>query len=150
VKDIVYVPKKVFSDTDRKNRVYNEMWTGKWWNGIQAYLKTKLPAGAALSSIIIATDKTQLTQFSGGKSAYPVYLTLGNIPKALRRKPSENACILLTYLSVDKIPHKNISKQSIKSRNQKLFHPSMRLILQPLIEAGNNRMEVEGGDGQVR
>ncbi|KAJ7757871.1 hypothetical protein B0H14DRAFT_3598556 [Mycena olivaceomarginata] len=130
-KDIVYIP-------TRKNRVYNEMWTGKWWTGIQ----TKLPVGAALSPIIIATDKTHRpTQF---------YLTLGNIPKALRRKPSENACILLAYLSVDKIPRKNISKQGIKSRNQKLFHASMRLILQPLIEAGNNGMEVEGGDGQVR
>ncbi|KAJ7064424.1 hypothetical protein B0H15DRAFT_807765 [Mycena belliarum] len=100
-KDIVYVPKKVFSDEDRNNRVYNEMWTGKWWGGIQ----TKLPPGAALAPVIIATDKTQLTQLSGGKSAYPVYLTLGNIPKSLRRKPSQNACILLAYLSVDKIPH---------------------------------------------
>lgn len=46
--------------------------------------QTKLPTGAALAPVIIATDKTQLTQFSGSKSAYPVYLTLGNIPKALR------------------------------------------------------------------
>ncbi|KAJ6475579.1 hypothetical protein C8R45DRAFT_834377 [Mycena sanguinolenta] len=30
-----------------------------------------------------------LTQFSGGKSAYP--MCLGNIPKALRRGPSQNA-----------------------------------------------------------
>ena len=40
-------------------------------------------------AIIISTDKTQLTQFSGNRSAYPVYMTLGNIPKALRRKPSD-------------------------------------------------------------
>ncbi|KAJ6540166.1 hypothetical protein DFH09DRAFT_1249545 [Mycena vulgaris] len=145
-KDVVYVPKKVFSDTDRDNRVYNEMWTGRWWTGVQ----TKLPVGAALAPVIIATDKTQLTQFSGGKSAYPVYLTLGNIPKSLRRKPSQNACVLLGYLSVDKIIRKGLSKQSVKTRNQKLFHASMRLILQPLIEAGNNGMEVVGGDGKVR
>ncbi|KAF7371466.1 hypothetical protein MVEN_00001000 [Mycena venus] len=125
-KDIVYIPKKVFSDSDRKNRVYNEMWTDKWWTGVQ----TKLPVGATLAPVIIATNKTQLTQFSGGKSAYPVYLTLGNIPKALRRKPSQNACV--------------------KSCNQKLFHASMRLILQPLIAAGNNGMDVEGGDGKTR
>ncbi|KAJ7307753.1 hypothetical protein DFH08DRAFT_927418 [Mycena albidolilacea] len=145
-KDIVYVPKKVCSDLERKNRVYNEMWTGKWWTGIQ----TKLPVGATLAPVIIATDKTQLTQFSGGKSAYPVYLTLGNIPKSLRRKPSQNAYILLGYLSVDKIPRKNLSKKGVKSRNQKLFHASMRLILQPLISAGNHGMDVEGGDGKTR
>ncbi|KAJ7201715.1 hypothetical protein GGX14DRAFT_371195, partial [Mycena pura] len=143
-KDIIYVPKKVFSDSKHDNRVYNEMWTGKWWAG------TKLPEGAALAPVIIATDKTQLTQFSGGKSVYPVYLTLGNIPKALHRKPSQNACILLGYLSIDKIPRKNLSKQSVKTRNQKLFHASMRVILQPLIAAGNDGIDVEGGDGQVR
>ncbi|KAJ7868925.1 hypothetical protein B0H14DRAFT_3582668 [Mycena olivaceomarginata] len=88
-KDIVYVPKKVFSDSERKNRVYNEMWTGKWWTGIQ----TKLPVGATLAPVIIATDKTQLTQFSGGKSAYPVYLTLGNIPKLSigRQNPAQKS-----------------------------------------------------------
>ncbi|KAJ7939775.1 hypothetical protein B0H13DRAFT_2497549 [Mycena leptocephala] len=125
-KDIVYVPKKVFSDEKRNNQ------------------------GAALAPVIIATDKTQLTQFSGGKSAYPVYLTLGNIPKALRRKPSQNACILLGYLSVDKILRSGLSKQGVKTRNQKLFHAPMRLILQPLIAAGNKGMEVVGGDGRVR
>ncbi|KAF8145350.1 hypothetical protein K438DRAFT_1501503, partial [Mycena galopus ATCC 62051] len=109
-----------------------------------------LPTGAALAPVIIATDKTQLTQFSGGKSAYPVYLTLGNIPKALRRKPSQNACILLAYLSVDKISRKALSQQTVKMRNQKLFHASMRLILQPLVAAGNNGIEVTGGDGSVR
>ncbi|KAJ7820515.1 hypothetical protein B0H14DRAFT_3147084 [Mycena olivaceomarginata] len=130
----------------RDNRIYNEMWTGKWWTVIQ----TKLPTGASLAPVIIATDKTQLTQFSGGRSAYPVYLTLGNIPKALRRKPSQNACILLGYLSVDKIARKNLSKKSVTSRNQKLFHASMRMILQPLIAAGNDGMDVEGGDGKTR
>jgi hypothetical protein len=43
-----------------------------------------LPVGATLAPVILATDKTSLTQFTGGKNAYPVYLTLGNIPKAIR------------------------------------------------------------------
>ncbi|KAJ7699703.1 hypothetical protein B0H14DRAFT_3652634, partial [Mycena olivaceomarginata] len=103
-----------------------------------------------VAPVIIATDKTQLTQFSGSKSAYPVYLTLGNLPKALRRTPTENACILLGYLSMDKIARKGLSKQIIKTQNQKLFHASMRTILQPLMEAGMNGMDVTGGDGAVR
>ena len=56
-------------------------------------LQPYLPAGAAASPVILATDKTQLTQFSGNKSAYPVYLTLGNIPRAIHHRPSEHACI---------------------------------------------------------
>ena len=43
----------------------------------------KLPPKATLAPVIIATDKTTLTQFTGDKKAYPVYLTLGNIPKAI-------------------------------------------------------------------
>ncbi|KAJ7687527.1 hypothetical protein B0H17DRAFT_894228, partial [Mycena rosella] len=104
----------------------------------------KIATGGALAPVIIATDKTQLTQFSGGKSAYPVYLTLGNIPKSLRRKPSQNACVLLGYLSVDEITRNGLSKQT------KPFHVFMHLILQPLIAAGNDGMEVVGGDGTVR
>ncbi|KAF9455751.1 hypothetical protein BDZ94DRAFT_1135920, partial [Collybia nuda] len=143
---LVYQPRRVFSDSTRKNRVYSELWTGKWWNAIQALL----PKGATLAPLIIATDKTNLTQFSGGKQAYPVYLTIGNIPRAIRRKPSKHACVLLGYLSVDKISRSGITNQERKSRGQRLFHESMRVILQPLINAGKNGVEMVGGDGAVR
>lgn len=103
-----------------------------------------------LAPVIIATDKTQLTQFSGSKSAYPVYLTLGNFPKAIRRKPSQHACILLGYLSVDKIRRSNMTKRAQRARNQRLFHESMRIILEPLKAAGRNGIELTGGDGAVR
>ena len=32
---MVYRPQKVFSSQDKGNRIYDEMWTGKWWNAIQ-------------------------------------------------------------------------------------------------------------------
>ncbi|KAJ7236362.1 hypothetical protein C8J57DRAFT_1088236 [Mycena rebaudengoi] len=32
---IVYVPKRIFTSRARDNRVYNEMWTGKWWAAVQ-------------------------------------------------------------------------------------------------------------------
>ncbi|EPS93265.1 hypothetical protein FOMPIDRAFT_1082283, partial [Fomitopsis schrenkii] len=103
------------------------MWTGLWWNKLQECL----PKGAAAAPVIIATDKTQLTQFSGNKSVYPVYLTLGNIPRAIRRKPSEHACILLGYLP-------------------RIFHAAMHLIVKPLIATGDEGIEVTSGDGCVR
>jgi hypothetical protein len=39
--------------------------------------------GATIIPIILSSNKTQVTVF-GNKSAYPVYMTIGNIPKALR------------------------------------------------------------------
>ncbi|KAJ8579259.1 hypothetical protein M405DRAFT_870500 [Rhizopogon salebrosus TDB-379] len=50
----------------------------------QNYQQELLPEGTAVAPVIIAIDKMQLTQFSGSKSVYPVYLTLGNIPRAIR------------------------------------------------------------------
>jgi hypothetical protein len=100
--------------------------------------------------VIIATDKTQLTQFSGNKAAYPVYLTIGNIPKSMRRKPSRHACTLIAYLSVDKIDRKKMTEQDHRSRVQRIFHESMRLVLEPLKEAGNSGVEMVSSDGAIR
>ncbi|KAF8958088.1 hypothetical protein BDZ97DRAFT_1906594 [Flammula alnicola] len=122
------------------------MWTGKWWHALQSHL----PKGATLAPVIIATDKTQLTQFSGNKAAYPVYLTIGNIPKATRRKPSKHACVLVAYLSVDKIDRSRMNEQEHRSRVQRVFHESMRIVLEPLINAGNNGIEMTSSDGAVR
>ena len=52
--------------------------------------------------VILSLDKTQLTLFRG-KVAYPVYITIGNIPKAIRRKPSHCTQLLIAYLSVSKL-----------------------------------------------
>jgi len=103
-----------------------------------------------VAPVIIATDKTQLTQFAGDKTAYPVYLTLGNLPRAIRRKPSQHACILITYLSVSKMVSVELSKKQKSTRIQQLFHDSMWIVLEPLIEAGKSGVEVTSGDGKVR
>ena len=41
----------------------------------------------------------QLTLFRG-KCAYPVYATIGNIPKTICRKPSRHAQMLIGYIPV--------------------------------------------------
>ena len=114
-------------------------------------LQSQLPEGATLAPVIIATDKTHLTQFAGNKSAYPVYLTVGNLPKELRRKPSEQGCVLISYLSVKKLQEgKHLTQVEKKSRLQRLFHASMKLILKPLKKAGSDGVEMVCGDGAVR
>jgi len=58
--------------------------------------------GATIIPIIISTNKTQLILFCN-KSAYPIYLTIGNIPKEVRRKPSKCAYVLLGYLPTTRL-----------------------------------------------
>lgn len=35
---LVYRPKSVFQDAEKKKRTYSEMWTGKWWQFTQVGL----------------------------------------------------------------------------------------------------------------
>ncbi|EGN93853.1 hypothetical protein SERLA73DRAFT_126277 [Serpula lacrymans var. lacrymans S7.3] len=96
--------------------------TGKWWHAIQAHL----PKGAAPSPVIIATDKTQLTQFSDSKFAYS--------------RPSQHACIVISYLSVIKII-------GIAVRDGYHFCYNY---FGPIKKAGRDGIEVIGGDGAVK
>jgi hypothetical protein len=93
----------------------------------------------------MSSDKTQLTLF-GNKTAYPVYLTIGNLPKEIRRKPSRRGQILLGYLPTSCLTH--ISNKSAWRRTlANLFHFCMAEIVKPLHGAGHNRMKVVSGDG---
>ncbi|KAJ7865865.1 hypothetical protein B0H14DRAFT_3084269 [Mycena olivaceomarginata] len=91
------------SDTDKTVRLYHDLHTGKWWWATQKILEQRRP-GATIIPIIISTDKRQTTMFRN-KSAYPVYMSIGNIPKGIRRKPSRQGYILIGYLPTTRLEH---------------------------------------------
>ncbi|KAJ7290123.1 hypothetical protein C8J57DRAFT_1164296 [Mycena rebaudengoi] len=134
----------MFKNEDYTNREYSEMWTADWWWNIQKLL----PPGSTLAPIIIASDKTQLTRFSGDKQAWPVYLTIGNIDKETRRSPSARATILLGYIPVSKL--EIFSKAKRSAVGHQLFHDCMRAIFEPLKVAGRNGVWMDCADGFVR
>src|ERR1700761_4974953 len=59
-----------------------------------------LPAGSTVVPIIGLSDQTQLTNLSGDKKAWPVYLTIGNILSRTRNSPAKMAILLLALLPV--------------------------------------------------
>ncbi len=74
--------------------IYSDTHTADcWWSE-----QEKLPKGATLAPVICGSDKTLLTIMAGYQSAWPVDLTIGNIPKHVRKKPSANAELLLALL----------------------------------------------------
>ncbi|KAJ3754434.1 hypothetical protein EV360DRAFT_86837 [Lentinula raphanica] len=140
-------PERHYSDANRTNRLYHDMYTGKWWWSTQKQLEKDKP-GATIVPVIISSDKTQVTLFRN-KSAYPVYLTIGNLPKEIRRKPSQQGQILLAYLPTTRLQH--ISNKAARRRAiSNLFHACMKDILSPLKEAGEMGVVMESGDGVRR
>ncbi|KAI0086605.1 hypothetical protein BDY19DRAFT_864872, partial [Irpex rosettiformis] len=142
---MVFAPEKLFEDSGGEENVRNEMNTGKWWWEIQM----KLPVGATVVPIILSSDKTRLSQFRGDKSAWPVYLTIGNIDKETRRQSSSHATVLLGYIPVPKLDC--CSSDNLKKVTRyTLFHQCMRVILHSLVEAGSKGIEMTCADGHVR
>ena len=107
-----------------------------------------LPPGATAAPLIISTDKTQLSRFSGDKQAWPVYLTIGNLSKDLRRQPSRRTQILIGYIPVTKLECFSKSRRALEG--YRLFHECMRAIVKPLIKAAQEGVEMVCADGFVR
>ena len=90
----------------------------------------------------------QLTVF-GNRIAYPVYMTIGNLPKHICRKPSRQGQILLAYLPSSRLEH--ITNKAARRRAlSNLFHKCMATILKPLVQAGIHGIKVVSGDGIAR
>jgi hypothetical protein len=111
-------------------------------------LQFNIPIGGTLVGVVIATDKTRLTNYSGNKQAYPVYMTITNLDKAVRRKTSAHSQILLGYLPVPTFDNFNTNTKSTAS--QEFFHRCMEMIIEPLIDAGKNGIEMVCADGWKR
>ncbi|KAH8091759.1 hypothetical protein BXZ70DRAFT_1040234 [Cristinia sonorae] len=144
---LVYLPERHYADADQTIRLYHDIYTGKWWWVTQDILEKRKP-GATIIPVLVSSDKTQVTSF-GGKTAYPIYLTIGNLPKEIRRKPSQNGQILLGYLPTTKLDH--ISNKARRRRvTANVFHACVREILKPLERAGEDGVPMTSGDGVTR
>lgn len=161
---LIFSPERHYTDQSKTTRIYHEMHTGQWWWETQAstiqsadicrhlfhvkkLLERRNP-GATIVPLIVSTDKTQVTQFRN-KAAYPVYLTIGNIPKSIRRKPSRHAHILIAYLPTTKLEH--ITNKAARRRTTaNLYHSCMGRIFSPLVRPGLHGVIMSSGDGVRR
>ncbi|EJU00658.1 hypothetical protein DACRYDRAFT_29845, partial [Dacryopinax primogenitus] len=115
------------------------MWPGNWWHWVQG----PLPNGAPLIPFILAMDKTQLTQFSGHRQGYPVYITIGTLPKAIKKLSSMQSWILIGLLPMDSFDKLGLSKEAAKH----LFHFCMSHLLEEIKIAGSDGVEMVSADG---
>ncbi|KAH8990406.1 hypothetical protein EDB86DRAFT_3235371 [Lactarius hatsudake] len=146
-RDLVFAPERHYTNHKQKCHVYSEMHTGDWWWAVQTSLEAHQP-GATVIPVIISSDKTQLMLFRG-KAAYPVYLTIGNVPKDIRRKPSRRAQMLIGYLPtacLEAIGNKSARRHTLTN----IFHFCMRNLLAPIASHGETGIAMMSGDGVWR
>ncbi|KAK0494160.1 hypothetical protein EDD18DRAFT_1310528 [Armillaria luteobubalina] len=105
------------------------MWTGEWWWRIQVH------------------NKTQLSQFCSDKTAWPVYLTIGNIGKDTQQELSSHATILLSYLPVPKFDCYSDKLCSVMKYH--MFHQCMSIIMHSVTEAGNTGVPIVCTDSLI-
>ncbi|KAJ6549168.1 hypothetical protein B0H10DRAFT_2243035 [Mycena sp. CBHHK59/15] len=126
----------LFIDADGKEELISEMSSASWWWKMQ----TRLPNGSTCAPIILSSDKTRLSQQRGDKTAWPVYLTIGNIAKDTWCKALSHATILLGYLPTPKLDCFSDATRLVAK--YRLFHYCMGLIMKSLAEAGTNGVKM--------
>lgn len=105
---MTYAPVRKNVAGDRK---FDELHTGDWWWKTQVSLgdrriivltalKDSIPVGGTVMPIIIYSDATHLTNFSGDKKAWPIYMTIGNIHASTRQAHGMHAMALVALLPV--------------------------------------------------
>jgi hypothetical protein len=99
-----------------------------------------------IAPLIVASDMTTLSRLSGGQHEYPVYLTIGNISKSIRRKPTKGASMVIGYLPVDSF--KDISDDNLRIRLKgELLHRSLEAIFEPLKTTSKEGVPMWCADG---
>ena len=159
-KALVFAPERHYQDAAHAKQLFSEMHTGKWWWSVQVSpsisyhcllltasqqtLELRSP-GATVIPVIISSDKTLLTHFRS-KSAYPVYMSIGNIPKDIRRKPTQRAQMLMGYIPTTRL--NDMGNKTARRRTlANLFHACMHKILSPLESYGQTGIAMATGDG---
>ncbi|KAF8342115.1 uncharacterized protein EI90DRAFT_2823355, partial [Cantharellus anzutake] len=94
--------------------------------------------GSTILGIILASDHTHLTNFTGDQKMHAVYISLGNISKDARKRRNARAWLLLAKIPVLKFSKTQFSGSKSEQEaipgifSHRLFHESMRWVLAPL------------------
>jgi hypothetical protein len=112
--------------------------------------QAKLPQGAAVIPVILSSDKTELTTHTGKQTCYPVYMTIGNIPKHLRRQSSTRSWRLLAYLPTGKVDGTAYSASVARKLRAQLFHKCMSVICASLFQPATDGEIMVDSEGVSR
>jgi hypothetical protein len=97
------------------------------------------------------SDQTHLTNFSGDKKAWPVYITIGNLTSTRRNKPGSMAVLLLALLPVPpKFAKSSAADKLQRQINADTLRGVFELIFRPLRDTMAAGVPVDCADGKIR
>ena len=105
---------------------------------------------ATVVPIIAISHQMHLTNFSGDKNAWPVYITIGNLPSTRRNRPGSMAFLLLALLPVlpkfAKSPANKLQRQMNADTLQGVFE----LIFEPLRDTTLEGVSMDCAESKVQ
>ncbi|TFK70651.1 hypothetical protein BDN72DRAFT_896229 [Pluteus cervinus] len=121
-----YTPIQVYRSAANLMRVYSH-----WLTGTHAWeLQDAIPNDSTLLGIVLSSDKTQLTAMTGGRSAYPLLISLANLDFDFRNKASNNAFLLLALLPIPKFVEARTELHGVLI--SRLIHRAFDIAVKPL------------------
>ena len=103
------------------NQVFKNTIKCYTYNSDHSLYQDVLPEGATLVSILLGVDEKHLSRL-GCVVAHPLYVTIGNLPKQLRRVYQKNAYVLLAYLPILESSGNQSKKPAFIEAERKLFN----------------------------
>ncbi|SAM02965.1 hypothetical protein [Absidia glauca] len=111
--------------------VYDDLHTSQWWSKVQHDIGDD---GAVVIPLMLSSDAT-LVSTNARHKAWPIYLTLGNVPKSIRYKKEYLACRVLGYLPVINVAPAFARKPWMSLCKAAIFQHCMKILMAPFATA---------------
>ena len=93
-----------------------------------------LQDGDTLVPLIFMSDATHLSNYSGDKKEWPIYMTIGNLSSELRQKPTAHSVVMVALLPIPpKHRHESKSRRDEQNAtNRSVLQEVLYRVLEPL------------------
>jgi len=96
------------------------------------------------------SDQTHLTNFSGNKKGWPVYITIRNLPSTRHNRPGSMAVLLLALLPVPpKLPKSSAADKLQRQINANTLRGVFELIFESLKDTTLEGVPIDCADGKI-
>ena len=101
--------------------------------------------------VIGMSDQTYLSNFSGNKKAWPVYMTLGNLPSTQPNNPGSMAVLLVALLPIPpKLSMSAPGNRRQRQTNTATLQGVFKIFFEPLQHVALEGVHIDSADGKVR